>query len=125
MRFLGKLEYGEIHLDDPSAFDKYVAAAAPGPVEVIIKPSRETRSAKANSFYWSAVIPPLAEFCGYDSEEMHECLKHRFLRIHSGKAGVPDTSRSTKSLDSKEFSDYVENCLRLAAELGVAIKPER
>jgi hypothetical protein len=74
------------------------------------------------------VIPLLAEHIGYETEEMHDALKWRFLQTHTQDehdtaaswVKLP-TVRSTADLDTAEFTEYIEQCRRLGAEMGVVI----
>ncbi len=65
----------------------------------------------------------MAEYCGYEPEEMHEALKVRFLLKHgfSNETTTLPTIRSTTDLTTAEFSEYVDQCRRLAAEMGIIV----
>jgi hypothetical protein len=122
--FIGVVtETGKLVLDAPKVFRAYVARFIGEEVEVEVRKRRSKRSTEQNAFYWSVVIPPLAEHCGYTHDEMHEALKAKFL-------GQEDLSRgllrigSTRKLSTAEFSDYLERVTVWAAgELGVVIAP--
>jgi hypothetical protein len=66
-------------------------------------------------------VPLIAEHCGYDKQEMHELLAMRFLRMADDPVTGSPRRRHTPETDTKDFSDYVDACIRLAAELGVYI----
>lgn len=72
-----------------------------------------------NKYYWASVVGIPAEHFGYLPEEMHDAFKFLFLRIH--EKGKPETVRSTTTLNTKEFSDYVEKCAQWCAEQGIYI----
>lgn len=120
--FYGRvLAGGLLVLDQPKEYARYVRAFASKHVELILKQRRAKRSDRANRYYFGVVVKLLAEHCGYDAQEMHETLAMRFLRIADCPiTGAPRRERTPKT-DSKEFSEYVDHCIRLAAELGVAI----
>lgn len=112
---------GKLRLDDRESFREHVATLAGQPVELSIRRKRSQRSTKANSYYWGVIVKLLAEHCGYDAQDMHEALAMKFLRIEDCPiTGVPRRKR-TPHTDSQEFADYVDACIRLAAELGVVI----
>jgi hypothetical protein len=67
------------------------------------------------------VIPLMAESCGYEDEEMHDALKHQFLRDRENEKAGLVLVKSSADLNTAEFTEYVEKCRRLAAELGVVI----
>ena len=108
--------------DEQARRDTYLRSLSGRPVDVTIKVHRNTRSNKANAFYWGAVIALLAEHCGYEPEEMHEALAMRFLRIEDDPWLHTPRRKHTPLTDTKEFGEYVDQCIRFAAlELGVVI----
>ena len=115
------LDGGLLVLDRPRDYGRYLQILKGQFVEVIVRKRRTQRSGQANRYYWAAVVTPLAEHCGYERGEMHETLAMRFLRIEDCPfTGAPRRKRTPKC-DSKEFSDYVDSCIRLAADLGVVV----
>jgi hypothetical protein len=118
-RFVGTVQNGEMVFDAPARFAEQIKALEGKRVVLSIDKHRPNRSLKANAYYWSCVIPHLAEELGYDHQEMHDALKQRFLSVHTN--GPLPTVKSTSKLDSREFADYVDNCIRLAGEMGVVI----
>ena len=85
-----------------------------GPVDLIVRQQHTKRSLEANRYYWGIVLVVFSEHCGYEPEELHEVLKHRFLSIQGG---------STANLDRRQFSAYIERVIRLAAEMGCVVPP--
>ena len=115
----GKVEGGRLLLYDQQGFVRYRNGFEGSEVMVVVDKYRKQRSAGQNRYYWGVVIPAMAEYCGYGREEMHEALKWQLLRTHA-EAGLPSV-RSTSNLNTAEFTDYIEQCRRLAAEWGVYI----
>jgi len=67
------------------------------------------RSSQQNNYYWN-IINILSEELGYTKQEMHQTIKNHF------------NIESTKSLETKEFSDFIEQLIRWSAiELHIAI----
>lgn len=91
------------------------------PIEVTVRRHRKTRSDKQNRYYFGVIIPLLAEHCGYDRQEMHELLAMRFLRMEDDPITGSPRRKHTPQTDTTEFAEYVDACIRLAAELGVYI----
>jgi hypothetical protein len=120
--FRGRVENGKISLDYPGSFKALLARLEGKQIALRLTKHHHARSLSQNAYYWGVVIPLLAEGCGYDDEEMHEALKWRFLARHDGP--MP-TVRSTATLNTTEFCEYVEHCRRLAAEMGVVIPDPR
>jgi hypothetical protein len=90
-------------------------------VDVIIRRHREQRTDRANRYYFGVVVPLIGEHCGYDKQEMHELLAMRFLRVEDDPITGSPRRRHTPKTDTKEFAEYVDQCIRFAAELGVYI----
>lgn len=120
--FYGRvLPGGLLVLDKPKDYAQHVRAHRGRFVELTLGKRKTTRSSKANRYYFGVVVKLLAEHCGYDRQEMHETLAMRFLRIEDCPVtGAPRRKRTPKT-DSTEFSEYVNHCIQLAAELGVVI----
>lgn len=95
--------------------------------------AKPTRSNSQNKYYWSCVVGGIAhgmKDAGFEplectSQAVHDMLKFRFLRMDRpiGQDGeFVSIIRSTTDLDTQEFSEYLEHCLRFAAEyLGIVI----
>lgn len=120
--FYGKvLSGGLLVLDKPQEYAKHVRAHRGRFVEILLRKRKTQRSSQANRYYFGVVVKLLADHCGYDRQEMHEALAMRFLRIEDCPiTGAPRRKR-TPDTDSQEFSEYVNHCIRLAAEFGVVI----
>ena len=69
----------------------------------------KTRSSSQNKYYWSCIVQTLSDETGYDTNEMHEIIKRRFLTdyktFESKNGNIVDleTSKSTASLTTVEF----------------------
>jgi hypothetical protein len=120
--FYGRvLPGGLLVWDSPKDYNRAVRALAGKHVEGILRKRRTKRSSQANRYYFGVVVKILAEHCGYDPQEMHEALAFRFLRIEDCPITGAPRRKHTPETDSTEFSEYVNHCIRLAAELGVVI----
>jgi hypothetical protein len=117
--FHGQIIAGKIVLEAPVQFAALRNKLNGQRVDVILKKQVRKRSNPANAYYWAVVVKLLAEHCGYEPEEMHDALKWQFLASRIDSA-LP-TVRSSAKLNTAEFSEYVEQCRRLAAEMGIAI----
>ena len=84
-----------------------------------ILPQKIPRTLRQNRWYWSCVVGIPAEHYGYLPEEMHEAYKWMFLRRF--EEDKPNTVKSTTSLDTKEFTEYIEKCRCWAAQEGFNI----
>lgn len=102
------------------------------PVVLTVSEFRETRSNQANRYYWGVVVELIHDAlndAGWEvtKEGTHDMLKFRFLREDKpiGNDGeFITTIKSTSELDTMEFGEYIEHCVRFAAEyLNTVIPP--
>jgi hypothetical protein len=116
--FKGFVLAGRLNLDDRGGFDHFLDSIGDTKVEVTVRVAthKENRSIEANRFYWAAVVSEFVRGTGHTAAEVHVALKNRFLV--SPEAGIEPSSAA---LSPKEFSDYVEQCIHLAVEMGFQI----
>jgi hypothetical protein len=96
----------------------------PGTYNVFLSNQRLIRSKKQNAYYWGVLIKTIIEYTGHDKEEMHEILKvaHNLKTFHKPGGGVIEYGGSTKLLNTKEFTVYIDKCRQWALnELAVYI----
>lgn len=106
---------GLLNLDRPQDYAKYVWSLKGQPVELILRKRKLQRSSKANAFYWSAIIPAIADASGMTNDETHTGLKVKFLTVsHDGPLL---RVRSTTELSVEEFSAYTEQCQALGSQM--------
>ena len=78
---------------------------------------KKGRSLNQNAYYWGIIIKMLSDESGYFPEEIHEILKFEFLRTDyidkNGKTRMG--TRSTTTLSTIEFNDYIEKCIVFAS----------
>lgn len=118
--FYGTALNGKLKIEDKEGFNTYLASLN-GDVQILVEKRRKQRSLNQNNYYWGVVIPMLADQFGYESEEMHEALKYMFLK--KGKVELP-TVRSTSSLTTVEFEDYMTRVRRWALQEQQILIPE-
>lgn len=112
---------GIVRLERTAQFQAHVRRLAGKEVEVLVRPRRTTRSTPQNNYYWGVVVETLADELGYTKDEMHEALAWKFLKLEAGDARLP-TRRSTSSLTTHEFEDYVSAVKVFAAtDLGIHV----
>jgi len=95
--------------------------ALDGKYIVEIKRHRKTRSTDQNNLYWGR-LRCLSDCTGYTAEELHDLFRHEFLG--EDRKMVLDkplyTIKSTTTLDTKEFTAYIDKIkLYSAEEIGV------
>lgn len=121
--FYGTVQDGLLKVDSAAEFSVALRRLNGKAVTVNVATvdRKHARTLPQNSYLWGVVYPLLAEETGYDVEELHEACKFRFLRDRENEKDDLVRIKSTTDLTTTEFSEYVENVRRLAAELGVVI----
>ena len=98
---------------------------------VELKPRKQTRSLDQNSYWHVAVVGPFRQWCceewqeNVGHEDAHEMLAAKILgfeeRIINGE--TIKRRKSTRNLDTAEFSKMVEDAARWLAELSIVVIP--
>ena len=101
--------------------DRHLLSLCDKPVYVIIRQHRKQRTTRQGRYYFGVVVPLIAEYCGYEKQEMHELLAMRFLRIEDDPVTGSPRRKHTPETNTKEFAEFTESCIRFAAELGVYV----
>jgi hypothetical protein len=89
------------------------------------RPLTKGRSNPQNKSYWKLCVEPLANFLeGYTKAEVHELLKYKFLSevryVHMRDGTIEEikVTKSTTTLTTVEFNDFMEHIRRWASQLG-------
>ncbi len=90
-------------------------------IDVTVTKHRAPMSDRSRRYYFSVIVPLIAEYCGYEKDEMHEALAWRFLRIEDDDLTGTPRRKHLPALDSPEGAEYLDRCIRFGAELGVYI----
>lgn len=93
------------------------------PWRMTVKPYRKQRSNAQNRLYWMW-LKEIEQETGNESEDMHFFFRIKFLEIIKREVmGVAATeARSTTSLDTKEFTEYLDKIDRFTAEtIGIVL----
>jgi hypothetical protein len=90
---------------------------------LVLEKKHATRSLAQNAFYFGVVLACISEYTGYTTDELHEFCKARFLpkRITLADKNGEVTEEivigtSTTTLNKVQFSDYIEDIRKWAAE---------
>jgi hypothetical protein len=89
-------------------------------VSVTIENLRSHRSLQQNRYLWGVVYPIIAEATGYTVNELHEWARAQYLkpRVIEVAGMTRNVTRSTTELSKGEMVEYVDELIRLGAELG-------
>ena len=114
--FTAEVVNGRLQLKDEALFDKYIHSLE-GTVQLTIDRRKTPRSMRQNRYYWGVVIQVLLDFMGDvepgADEDLHRALCSMFL---TDKAYKIPKIKSTSSLSTKEFEDYLEKIRIWAAK---------
>ena len=120
LKFAGKIEQGEIILDDQHLFDRQKLSLEGKKIEMTLEKYKTQRSLRQNAYYWGVVIPIIAEWTGeYDHNSLHGALKKKFLTSRDIK-GLEITDSTTKQ-STTEFEIYIEKIRMWLAEDGIQV----
>lgn len=84
---------------------------------------KKIRSNEENRYYWGIVVALISECTGFTPDEVHEILKHQFLRkqvFYPTEGGVAlgfDITKSTTELTTVEFEKYLSDIRQWASEV--------
>lgn len=121
--FRGKIVKGRFYAFDQDMYNFYIESLNDQIVELSLKKYKKQRSDPQNKYYWGVVVKLISEHTGYREDEVHALLGSLFLKDYKVMGNKRYTVvKSSTSLKTDEFSEFVENCKRWAAtELGVFV----
>lgn len=118
--FYGTVKQGKLVLNRRETFDQHLLSLE-GDVQLSIGKRKKLRSNSENKYYWAVVVALLSECTGYNPEEMHDALRMLFLKE---KGRGFETIRSTSSLSTVEFEDYLSKIRIWASKELACYVPE-
>lgn len=105
------------------------------PVIISVEEKLPFRTLDQNAYYFAAIVRPITDFFiehgePFNEQIVHDILKTKFLGVYRPVPGTSEVEllyvRSSSSLKVFEFSFYIEDCIRYAAEdLELVIEPPR
>lgn len=99
---------------DVNDFQDLINQLPPDRYRIKICKYSQRRSVEQNSFYWKMLSIASMEI-GYETEELHEIMKFKFLRrtvISETSGEMLDYIKSTSKLTVTEFREYIDKCKR-------------
>ena len=126
--FLGSVDAaGVLHVEDKRAWNQHAKKYAGRKVELVLRLRTSQRSDRQNRWTWGIAYPLLGEHWGYERSE-HEAMHYGLLaqcfgtKIHPRFGIRVPRVTSSRRLNTKEFSEYMEWLVRYAAvEEGIRI----
>ena len=126
-KYKARIDNGKLILKEKDIFKKEIIRYEGKEVIITIGPKDYSeRSLQQNKYYWGVVIKMLCEHTGHSEEEMHDIMKSKFLKKFcdikvKDEKGVEKIERytivrSSTSLNTVEWEDYMDDCRKFAAE---------
>lgn len=107
---------GKLALNNRRRISQYLHSIVGKAVQITIEPVRNTRSQNQNRYYWGVVIKMISVRTGHTDEEVHAILASKFLKEGVDFRGKRyEVVKSTTSLTTIGFEDYLEKCRTFAA----------
>lgn len=120
--FRGTVKDGELVIEDKDIFLYHLLDFEGQQLGIKIKKWRNPRSVEQNAYYWGVVLAKIAGEIGCTPEEAHQDLTRMFLTYtaENGREYI----RSTASLDTKQFTVYLDQVVEWAGRfLWLEIPP--
>jgi hypothetical protein len=120
--FKGKQTNGKLVIYAPGSFSTHLRGLGHGDLDIVVKRHKEQRSKNQNDYYWAVVVTPLAEYLGWDPDDLHEFYKANFFAKRAtmkAKGGVNIEAlipRSTTELKTDEYEEVLDVIRRWAKE---------
>lgn len=116
--FHGKVVEGKLVLDKKDRFNEYLKKIS-GDIMVVLKRPAKNRTLQENKYYWF-MLELIGNELGSSKDEMHQAFKLLFLKKPINEKLF--TVKSTSTLNTLEFEDYLENIRRFASlELNIYV----
>ena len=112
----GKVSQGALKLDNRREFTMFLCSLEGKTVDVTVEKHKTTRSTPQNRLLWGVVYEVIARHLGYSTEEIHDLMRYKFLRVEDGRVPGMYKITSTTKLSKNEFSEYIEEISRWSSE---------
>jgi len=117
-KFIGVIRRGDFVPDRPKVFYAFLRGMEGKRVECIIRPPQNPKTLQQLRYFHGVVCKCISDNTGYTVDEVKGLLKGHFLVEYiKGPAGkeIPIVP-SLADLKKLKMSEFIDNCIRLAAE---------
>ena len=115
--FFGEIIDGKIKLKLRDAFSNYLKTLEGKEIELRVERKKKGRTKSQNSYYW-LILTFIGDQVGAEAEDLHTTFKAEFLIDRTKKFPIV---RSTTTLDTLEFIQYIEKIERKMSEFGIQL----
>lgn len=124
-KFTATVSKGSLRINDRPLFLDVISTLKDGDYVMTVEPKKKKRSNNQNAYYYGVVVEMVFRRLvdlghDVDREEAHEFLKASFNYkeiVNESTGEIFKIPRSTTSLDTFEFSEYVDRIIRFGAEV--------
>ena len=124
----GEIRKGKLCVKHADSFSQQLARLRDGAVQITVERKFANRSQKQNAYYFAVVLALISEHTGYHVDELHEHFKKEFLPRKLALAAPTGEvlqesviGNTTTTLDTVQFTEYIERIRQVAAEMGIYI----
>lgn len=119
-KFRGVPTKGVMSINNIGQWERYLRTLEGVECEITVSKYRKKRSLPQNAYFHGVVCVILGDHWGYSVDEAHSAICTEFLTV--SEEGKPDFVRSTTSLDTAEFNEFLEQVKMWASvDFGVYI----
>lgn len=138
MPYVGEVWGGKLDSDVRVQVADYIRTFKDGTrLEIVVKPYKPTRSARANAYYWGVVLKAIEQHgeSGYSDVELHDAFCEMFLptqakqmefynRVTGETVSVETDGRRSSKLTGAPFYDFVERVRDFARDFYYVETPD-
>jgi hypothetical protein len=122
-KFPAKIENKRIEIFNKRAWSNYLERYDNKEVLITVEEKTNPRSLSQNAYYW-ALLRIISSDTGINEDEIHSALKMKFLRCNYTRDMFKlETVRSTTSLSTLEFSEYIDKIKQFSQDFFGIILP--
>jgi len=116
-RYRGQVENGKLQLYETATFNMNLGLLEGKRIELTVKEYKKSRTIPQNSLYWF-YLNFIGKEIGEVPEDLHSTFKAMFLVDRKTKIPIV---RSTTTLNTEEFSEYIERIAQRVASIGIVL----
>lgn len=130
VEYIAEVKDGKVPAGVSQAIRDILAGMSGKSIVIRLSEYRKRRSLKQNRFYFGIVVPLILDMFteagnNTDEDEVHEYLKEhvgKLVTVMEDPSGVRHkVVRSSRSLTTAEWEDYITKIRAWAAEFGIAV----
>ena len=119
--FSGTCKNGKFIAEFPEQLQAYLYSLEGKKICCTFKKRSKPQSDQQRGYYWGVVLPIISLYLGYETDEMHDIFKEKFLKVPCNSL-IGYKIGSTSKLTTAEYSDFLSRVITFAStDLGCII----